>query len=36
MVEYYLLMYDNRRMRPVETIPGRKEEGMRERDREIK
>jgi hypothetical protein len=24
-VEYYVLMYENRKMRPVETIPGRGE-----------
>jgi hypothetical protein len=26
MVEYYALMYENGKMRPVETIPGMREE----------
>jgi hypothetical protein len=27
MVEYYVLMYENGKMRPVETIPGMEEGG---------
>jgi hypothetical protein len=27
MVEYYVLMYENGKMRPVETVPGMGEEG---------
>jgi hypothetical protein len=27
MVEYYTLLYENGKMRPVETIPGMGEEG---------
>jgi hypothetical protein len=30
MVEYYALMYENGKMRPVETIPGMGGEGLKE------
>jgi hypothetical protein len=32
MVEYYVLIYGNRKMRPVETIPGIGEKGIKEYD----
>jgi hypothetical protein len=30
MVEYYVLMYKNGKMRPAETIPGMQEGGIKE------
>jgi hypothetical protein len=32
MVEYYALMYENEKMRPVETIPGMGAGGIKESD----
>jgi hypothetical protein len=32
MVEYYVLMYENRKMRLVETIPGMRGGGIKEND----
>jgi hypothetical protein len=32
MVEYYVLMYDNGKLRPVETIQGMEGEGIKEND----
>jgi hypothetical protein len=29
---YYVLMYENEKMRPVETIPGMRGGGLKERD----
>jgi hypothetical protein len=31
-VEYYVLMYANGKLRPVETIPGMGEKGIKEND----
>jgi hypothetical protein len=33
MVEYYVLMHENGKMRPAETVPGIGEEGIKENDR---
>jgi hypothetical protein len=32
MVEYYVLVYENGKMRPIETIPGMGERGIKEND----
>jgi hypothetical protein len=32
MVEYYVLVYENGKMRPVETIPGMEQGGINEND----
>jgi hypothetical protein len=32
MVEYYVLMYENGKMRPVETVPGMGGGGIKEND----
>jgi hypothetical protein len=35
MVEYYALMYENRKMRPVETIPGMRRGAIKKNDGEV-